>query len=241
MPFAPPLPHGPIEQVLPNVYYVQGTYHMGLLTDIARSMTVVAEGKDLTVINSIRLTAEGERELDALGTVKHVVKLSDFHGIDDPYYVDRYKATLWALPGMTHAGGLTTGREVSEGGELPFSGARLFSFKNGRKPEGVIVKEGGGGVLICCDCLQNWGDFGRSSFIGRTSMKLLGFKGTPNIGVMWRKVVEDKNGPSLASDFERIFEQPFSHMLSGHGYPLKDTAKADLAKALRAFYPDAKL
>ena len=41
-----------------------------------------------------------------LGTVEHVVKIGGFHGIDDPFYVDRYKPTLWALPGATHERGV---------------------------------------------------------------------------------------------------------------------------------------
>ncbi|MEZ4465198.1 MAG: hypothetical protein R3F43_12070 [bacterium] len=38
-------------------------------------------------------------ELDALGPVRHVVKLSDSHGADEPWYLDRYRPTWWTLPG----------------------------------------------------------------------------------------------------------------------------------------------
>lgn len=30
-----------------------------------------------------------------LGTVKHLVRLCGAHGMDDPYYMDKYKPTLW--------------------------------------------------------------------------------------------------------------------------------------------------
>ncbi len=92
--FTPVQPHGDIETAFPNVYFVMGTSRPnfeGMTWQFSRNMTIVRDGDVLTLINAVRLNEDGLRALDQLGQVKNVVKLGSFHGIDDAFYVDRYR------------------------------------------------------------------------------------------------------------------------------------------------------
>ncbi|WP_428261945.1 hypothetical protein [Haliangium sp.] len=226
--YTPVMPHGALEEVFPDVFFVTGTTrpkYMGVDWQFSRNMTVVRDGGALTLINTVRLDDAGLAALDALGKVDNVVKLGSFHGIDDPFYVDRYGATLWALPGMTHERGLSTDRELVVGGEMPFGGCSLFTFDTSAQPEGLLLLEREGGVLIACDSLQNWTEPDRYfSDDSAQKMKEFGFFAPANVGPGWLRSCEPK-----APDFERVEALQFKHLLSGHGTPLRDHAKDQLA------------
>jgi len=92
--FPPAQPHGALREVFPDVFFVTGTAGLPgpLPVRFSRNMTVVRAGERLTLINSVRLSEEGLRALDALGKVTDVLRLAGFHGMDDPFYKDRYGA-----------------------------------------------------------------------------------------------------------------------------------------------------
>lgn len=90
------LPHGELVHVFDRVWHVTGTAFMMPFVRFPRSMTVVRNGKELTLINPVRLNAAEESRLLDLGTVSHVVNLGGFHGIDLPYYIEKFKPTMWA-------------------------------------------------------------------------------------------------------------------------------------------------
>lgn len=79
-------PHGPITEVFPDIFQVRGTSNMGPMR-ITRNMTIVRHKGALTLINTVRLSDEGLRELEALGRIENVMKVAGLHGIDDPFYV----------------------------------------------------------------------------------------------------------------------------------------------------------
>lgn len=230
--FTPGLPHGEIEAIFPNLYFVTGTSRpnfQGMVWQFSRNMTIVREGDSLTLINSVRLNDDGLRALDQLGQVKHVVKLGAFHGIDDAFYVDRYRARLWALPGMRHESGLPTDGELTPGGPMPFADVSLFAFETVKQPEGILHIHQHGGILVACDSLQNWAEPDRF-FSPETAalMRSLGFIRTANVGPGWRQFAEPQ-----ASDFARLSGLSFRHLLSAHGTPLLDQAHALLSQTFR--------
>lgn len=120
-------PHDSIEEVFRDVFFVRGSMPMNALMSIGRNMVVVRDGAELTVLNSVRLTPPGEAELEALGTVRHVVRLGYFHGRDDRYYVDRYGAEFWAPEGSRRQPGPAVGRALAAGPGLPFPGGGHYS------------------------------------------------------------------------------------------------------------------
>jgi hypothetical protein len=123
--FPDALPHGPIVEIFPDVFFVTGTMRaefFGSMWQFSRNMTVVREDGRLTIVNSVRLNDEGLAQLEALGNVVNVVRIGDMHGIDDPFYLKRYGPTFWALPGMDIQEGLHVDKQLIERGEMPFRG-----------------------------------------------------------------------------------------------------------------------
>jgi hypothetical protein len=111
-----PMPHGNLIEVFPEIFFVTGTYKgefFDSMWQFSRNMTVVRDGSELTLINSVRLDDESLSSLDALGKVVNVVKIGSMHGHDDDFYLNHYNATFWALPGMPAAIGPNPGKELA--------------------------------------------------------------------------------------------------------------------------------
>lgn len=222
--FAEAMPHGDIHEVFPDVFFVTGTMKtvlMGSHWHFSRNMTIVRDGKDLTLINTVRLNDAGLAHLESLGTVKNIVKVDAMHGLDDAFYKERYSATVWAPAGMPHGNGLTTDKLLEPGGDMPFAGASVFVFEATKLPACIVRIDREGGILVACDALQNW--VGPDAFFSdesRKTMTEMGFFQSANIGPVWSMVNEPK-----AQDFVRLRDLPFNHALCGHGVPLKDRAR----------------
>lgn len=232
--FAPHNAHGPIEELFPDIYTVQGSIRMAPAMHLPRNMVILRSGSDLTLIHPVRLDPEAEATLDDLGTVKHVLRLG-FHGYDDDYYVDRYSAEHWA-PGKSRPYPKPVSDHIlSEDGELPVPGASLFAFKETKAPECLLLLPSNGGLLISCDSIQHWTDRKYCSLMARMTMPLLGFKMGTIIGPPWRKIMTKKGG-SLEPDFRHILELDFKHLIGGHGGLNRDTAKQDVAAAVERVY-----
>lgn len=230
--FPPALSHGGIEEVFPDVFFVSGAMETVLQEmdwKFSRNMTVVRDGERLIIVNSVRLDDEGLAVLDRLGRVTDVVRLGALHGRDDPFYVERYAAEYWAMPGMAHETGLQATRTLTPEGPLPISDATLFAFRSTRIPEGILRLERAGGILIACDALQNWlapdEYFSDSS---RELMQQMGFFTPANLGPVWVQRAEP-----AAEDFARLKAVPFKHALCGHGQPLRDTAHEDYSATFK--------
>lgn len=229
--FPPPLPHGPIQEVFPDVFFVTGSLDMMPGMRISRSMTILREGDALTLISPIRLDEAGLKALDALGRVKNIVKLGAYHlgahnGLDDPFYVDRYAAKLWALEGMEHKGGLTADYLLSRNGQMPVSDVSLFVYESSMMPEALFLLNREGGIVVAADSLQNWAEVDEFfSEAAANAMTKGGFIRPANIGPEWMRHC----APDLA-EIEKVAELEFRHLLPSHGTPLLNTAKSDLMK-----------
>lgn len=225
--FPPALPHGAFIEVFPDVFVVSGETRpemMGASFQFSRNMIVVREPGGLTLVNTLRLDDAGLEALGALGTPQHIVRLGAFHGRDDAFYRDRYRATLWSLPGVADEHGASVDRELVEGGPLPIGDASLFVFASAKLPEAVLRLERHGGILVTCDSLQNWVE--PDAFFDAASterMTAAGFFREANVGPGWAGAAEPQ-----AEDFARLRELPFAHLLPGHGRPLLDQAHAKL-------------
>src|SRR5689334_4704904 len=87
--YSPAWPHGTIQVAFPDIFFVIGTNktrHDGVEIQTSRTMVVVREDGALTLLNTVRLSEEGLRDLEALGEVRHLIRLGAFHGRDDPFY-----------------------------------------------------------------------------------------------------------------------------------------------------------
>lgn len=225
--FPPALAHNALEEVLPDLFFVSGgmkTVLMDLDWQFSRNMTVVRDGERLILINTVRLSDDGLAELDRLGKVTDVIRLGALHGRDDAFYLDRYQAQYWVMPGLEpddHG----TAQTLGPSSPLPVNNASLFQFETSNLPEGVLHLHREGGILIACDALQNWLEpdehFCNAS---RQRMEQMGFFKPANVGPVWLQAAEP-----AAGDFSRLKALDFRHVLCGHGQPLLDSAKEDFS------------
>ena len=231
-----PLPHREIEKIFDNIYYIIGTsiaHHEDAVIQHSSNMTIVRNGDELTLINTISLDHEGLKQLDALGTVKNIVRLGAFHGQDDEFYRQRYNAKLWTLQGMKDdcGGGDYTkiDVEMTVGGLMPFPGCSLFIFESASFPEGVLHLTREGGILITCDSVKNW--LSADSFFNAETAKMHQESesiGPANIG-FWTNACHVKS-----SDFSRLIQLSFRHLLSAHGEPLLNNAYEQLTLSIKS-------
>lgn len=226
--FAAPLPHEAIDEIYPDVFLVRGTYRSGPGLTIGRNMVVLREGDALTVVNAVRLDAAGERALDALGTVRHLVRVGFYHRMDDPYYRSRYSPTCWE-PKPTDG----SVERLVDGGASPHGRAKVFSFEKASGGEAaLLVAQPAGNLLVTCDSVQHWPDTARCSFVGGLACRAMGFlRNRATIGPIWMKAMTDQRPAALRPDFERLLSHDFAHLVSAHGDVLRDTARADLRRA----------
>jgi hypothetical protein len=231
--FPAALRHGPIRQVFPDVFVVRGTFRFMPLFEITRNMTIVRVGEELVLVNSVRLSPEGEAELEKLGTPKHLLRIGEFHGMDDAWYVNRYGVSLWWPKGAAPRPPATPSQELKAGVQLPIPDAELFLWEHGEKPECAVLLKREGGILITCDSVQNWSTFDGCSFLGKVMMKRFGFGPPAQIGPFWKKLLEGKTPGALKPDFERLLQLEWRHVLSGHGEPLLGTARDLLRQQVR--------
>ncbi|HVV83565.1 MAG TPA: hypothetical protein VHE35_10855 [Kofleriaceae bacterium] len=218
------LPHGPIEEVFQDVFVVRGRVKPGPGIYFDRNMAIVRRGGELVAINSVRLSDAGEAELARLGKLTHVLRIGAGHGMDDPYYVDRFAATLWGPPGMPHE---VPGARILSDTDKPLDG-EVFTFTHGRRPEACVILPIAGGVLVSCDSYQNWTTFEHCSLLAGPFARLMGF-GPAVVGRPWAK----KMGPDVRRDLEALAEKAFVHLVPGHGSVLRDEARTHLPGAIR--------
>jgi hypothetical protein len=241
----PALPHGELREVLDGIHFVTGTVTMPgpLPVRFGRNMTVIREGDRLVLVNSVRLDDDGLAALDKLGKVTDVIRLAANHGMDDPFYKDRYKAKVWALSGQRYTAGFDTSKtetyfepDVKIGPadqakdkdtELPLAGARLYRI-NSNPPEGLLVLERHGGTIVAGDCLQHWAEpDAYCNFIGKTMLKLMGFIKPHNIGPGWLKQCKPPK-----EELRGILDLDFKNVFTSHGAAVVGGARESYRPAI---------
>ncbi|MGO1120868.1 hypothetical protein ACTL6U_19360 [Rhodovibrionaceae bacterium A322] len=227
--------HGPIEQIFANTYWVQGRYKSAPGVILHRNMVILQEEDGLVLVNPIRLTAEGEAQLEKLGKVRHLVRLGAFHGLDDAYLVERYGADFWCQEHSDYYKAPQVSRVITSDGACPVSDGRFLLFEKTRKPECLLLLAREGGLLLACDSLQNYASFDNVSFLARIVMKLAGFTKGVVIGSFWKKAMTPKDD-DLKADYDRILSVDFENFLSAHGHPLLGGAKAAITRKVAEEY-----
>ncbi|HCS26432.1 MAG TPA: hypothetical protein DIW43_03205 [Spongiibacteraceae bacterium] len=228
-------PHSAIREILPDVFFVQGSYRFAIGFRFSRNMLVLRQGRELTVINPVRLNETEEQKLDALGTVRHVMRLGTFHGMDDPYYVDRYQATFWCQPGKGQYSVPAIDQELGALAQLPIEGLSCLPFTATKEPECVLHLARDGGLLISCDSLQDWSDYGQCTWLSKRVLPRMGFEKRLLVGPIWKKLFSTDNA-MLKQDFDKILALGCKHFVGAHGgYRLHDAGEHLEAAVTKAF------
>jgi hypothetical protein len=233
--FPEQLPHGEINEVFPDVFFVLGQSkfeNQGNKFQFSRSMTVIRDGESLTLVNTMRLDDKGLQALDRLGNVENIVRLAANHGRDDAFYSDRYDAPVWALDGVQADRPVKKQATLAAGDAGPVKEATTLVFESIAAAEAVLCVHRSGGILIAGDSLQNM--TGRNEFFDDATAEALekgGFFKRGNIGPAWRANLQ----PDRA-DFDRILALEFSHLLPGHGDPLLEEAHEVIGQTVEQIY-----
>ncbi|MEC7546992.1 MAG: hypothetical protein VXZ05_00080 [Pseudomonadota bacterium] len=64
--YSPAFPHQDIQELFPDVFWVHGSVRVGPGMRLNRNMLILREGRELTLVNPIRLSDAGLVDLDAL-------------------------------------------------------------------------------------------------------------------------------------------------------------------------------
>ena len=234
-PFPAAQHHEAIQSLGDEVFWVPGTMRLNPLLTISRNMVIVREGTALTLINAMRLNPPGEAALAQLGEVRHVVRLGCFHGLDDAYLRQRFNARFWCQADSRTYPDPAPDQLLEADGPLPFEDAKLLVFNEIKRPECALLIQRGPGILVTCDCLQNYADWSRHSLPARLMMPMMGFRRGLQVGPLWKKVQTPERG-SIRPDYERLLALEFDALISGHGQPLMQGARAAAGAAVaRAF------
>ena len=229
-PFPEAHEHSDLKDLLPGIHFVTGTVDMSVQLPMrfSRNMTVIRNNGGLTQVNAVRLDKEGLEALDQIGSVDNVIRLAGFHGMDDPFYQDRYGAKVWSVD-APYVSGFGTGSEpystpdvtIDENTDLPVESAQLMLFESAQPGEALLLLERDGGIIVSGGCLQNWATTDRYfSLPAKLMMRLMGFIKPNNVGPGWLRAAKPDR-----SEVKRILELDFRHVLPAHGSPVLGDAK----------------
>lgn len=233
------LKHGLLEEVFDGIYLVTGTCAMKRPAPIkfSRNMVVIRQGQELTLVNTVRLNEEGLKQLESLGSVKHLIRIAGFHGMDDPFYKARYGAKVWSVDATYQSSFdevakpediyLQPDQIIDNQSTLPLHHARVISIESSPK-EALILLEREGGILISGDSLQNWSDTDQYfNFLGKLMMKKGGYIQAYNVGPAWLKFAKPDR-----TDLKNLINLNFQHLLPAHGKPVIGEAKDKYRQSL---------
>lgn len=220
----------PIIEIFPHVYLLRGSIKIAPLLQMNRNMIIVKQEQDLTLINAVRLNNEGLKQLADLGTVKHLIRLGDFHGLDDQFYIDQFQPTFWSQAKHILYPMLKPNNIIDQNSISPIENSQFFIFESAQHPEAVLLLKDHQ-LLITTDSIQYWNDWKYMTLLSKFFLYLIGFRLKLFIGATWlREVSTHKN--SLEADFEQLLQLDFKHVIAAHGNVLKNTAKEDLNKVV---------
>lgn len=228
--YAHAYPHEPIKQLFDHIYWVHGSIKMGPCMYMNRNMVIVKDEDSVYLINPIRLNCQEEQKLLAMGSIKAIIRLGDFHGLDDQYYLDRYKCQLWCQPGQVTYPVEQPDFVIEDGICPPFGGAEFFIFSKAKFPEAALYFRDKK-LLITTDSVQYWEDWQHMNGLGKVVLWCMGFRVGLFIGKPWLKRVSPDGG-SLKSDFDSLLELDFEHLLAAHGKPLSYRTKEQLREII---------
>ncbi|MGI9329669.1 MAG: hypothetical protein ACR2QB_03050 [Gammaproteobacteria bacterium] len=235
--FMPAQAHGAIESLGHDVWWVPGTMRMNRWMGVSRNMVIVRTGDELTLLNPIRLDAAGEQQLEKLGRVRHLVRLGCFHGCDDAYLKQRFKAEFWCQADSRAYPQPAPDHLLAEGAPVPVADGQLLVFKTVKRPECALLIRRGHGILVTCDSLQHYTSWQRHSLIARLVMPLMGFSRRLLVGPLWLKF-QTPEGESVRPDFEALLKLDFDTLISAHGVPLMQDAKNQARAAVESAFAD---
>ena len=235
----PIYPHGNVEEIAEDIFMLRGSIKMNPLVRITRNMGIIRNGDELSLINPVRVNAKVEAQIAKLGQIKHIIRLGCFHGVDDPYYVEKFGAQMWAQLGGTTYTVPKIDKELDSVAPLPFDNAEIFEFAGTTQPECALLIKRGTGILFTCDAIQNYGDYSYNNIAAKVLMPFIGFPRTTLVGPIWLKY-QTEEGETLELEFRRLLELKFDCLLAAHGTLLETGAHVAVERAIKKAFDSKK-
>ena len=231
MSYAPIYPHGEVEEIGANVFMVRGSIKLNPVVRITRNMVFVRSGNEISLVNPIRVDDRVLEQIKKIGTIKHLLRTGALHGIDDPFYIDHFKPTMWSQPGGSIYTQPPIEVELSADTELPFPNASLVIYENTLEPECGLHIADDDGLLITCDAIQHYGDYSYNNLLAKVMMPFIGFPKRTIVGPVWLKLMTP-DGMTLENDLRQLLKLPFNRLIAAHGTYLKQGAKDAVDQAI---------
>ncbi|CAB9507127.1 expressed unknown protein [Seminavis robusta] len=243
-----------IKKLDPNTYVFYCTARL-TTARINKNMVVIEHKGELSLINPLKLTGEGQRKLGNLGAIRHIVRLgATLHGhYEDEYYLNTIPGVQRWAPGPfsdPRSHNLPIHHTLKERNSAPFPQARVFCFKYTKDPEAVIMleRENHGNVLLTGECLQSQKD---NEFVNMpvvAKMKLNGLlRSDIVVSPPWIKEMAPPKTAGigeqkaykrdLRTDFQRLLGLKFNRLLSTSGNVVKYGAKEGAVLAVEYAFP----
>lgn len=223
------LPHGPIQQVLPNIFAVVGSMRLFGLFQYSRVMTVLNDNGKLALINPVRVDDSTLNELSKLGSIDYVFKIGQLHNVDLKFYMDQFSPELWANKGDPSISAYEQVNYFDDVNELPILNAKVKPLKGSKIKESILVTPADGGCLHSCDAFVNMGDDPMHNWLTKNLSKFL-----PNptyIGPNWHKIAKPPE-----SEMRSVNDFDFKNFIPAHGDPILGDAKEKLGEYLEGFF-----
>tara|TARA_B110000858_G_scaffold198493_1_gene265705 strand:- start:6042 stop:6764 length:723 start_codon:yes stop_codon:yes gene_type:complete len=235
----PIYPHGNVEEIADDLFMLRGSIKMNPLVRITRNMGIIKNGDELSLINPLRVNEKVEAQIAKLGKIKHIIRLGCFHGVDDPYYVEKFGAQMWAQLGGTTYAVPKIDKELDSIAPLPFEDGEIFEFAGTTQPECALLIRRGTGTLFTCDAIQNYGNYSYNNIPAKILLPFIGFPRATIVGPMWLKY-QTQEGETLELEFRRLLELRFDKLLAAHGTLLETGAHAAVEKAINKVFEKKK-
>ena len=208
------LPHGPIERLAENLWWVQGTLP-GM--SLKRVMTIARlnDGR-LVIHNGVALDEASMREIEAWGTPAFLLVPNGYHRLDAAAYKQRYPALRVLAPRGAHA---RVRQLVAVDGsyeDFPATdGVRLETLQGVNNVEGAMIVESADGVsVVLNDVVFNMDK--KRDLLGYLFTTLLGSAPGPRISRL-AKLALIKNKPALKQDLSRLADlQNMQRLIVSH-------------------------
>lgn len=207
------------------------------------TMTVYRSPSDgsVTLFNSFRVPAEVEDAILALGPVRNVVKLGQFHGQFDPYYIRSSKfdsPKYWAAEGATISKGLKIDTLLTEKSICSIhETAELYILPGMPFIECLVTVPvpNYGRLLIAVETFMHMYSSSGTGLFGWFGMNWYGFiceKNVPDPGPLWTTMALNICGKdTFESWFKHIDSMKWNSVVSGHGSAVVNVDKAKMAEA----------
>jgi hypothetical protein len=222
------LPHGPIEKLTENLWWVQGSLP-GM--SLKRTMAIARLGDGRLVIhNGIALDESAMRQIEDWGTPAWLVVPNAGHRLDAPAYKRRYPGLSVVAPKGARAKVEEVVKVDGTYEDFPPDDAVRFEMLNGvGGAEGAMFVRSGDGVsVVLNDAVFNMDK--KKDVLGYLFTTVLGSAPGPRVSRL-AKLVYVKDKEALRADLERLAELPdLQRLIVAHE---KVASGRDAAEALR--------